>query len=185
MAERNKFAKKVYSEDGKSVVFEFEDKINVTVNVSDFPPDIVTHLTQHGIGQKLGDSYAKAGVDSPEAARDEVETLIAQLAAGSWRMPTEGAGPKAGQTVRALFNLIERGAQSPAKSDTAKLASHICGSFLHIDGALDSVDMKAVTGAWASLSDEVKKKLTGSEQVLNEVIAMKAASAKAAPSLMA
>lgn len=184
MAERNKFGKKEYSDDGTSVTFKFNDGVDLKVNVNDFPPDIVLHLTQHGVGQKLGDSYAKSGVDSPQAARDEVETLIAQLVAGNWRIPSDGAGPKAGLTVRALFRIVERGAGAEKGSDDQKLAARICSALLHIDGP-KGTSIQSVRDGWAKQSDELKKTISTSQQVITELGAMKAEEAVKAPSLMA
>ena len=184
MAERNKFAKKIYSDDGKSVTFIFSDQKQTVVHAADFPESIRDHFTQHGIGQKLGDSYAKAGVETPQAARDEVETLVTQLMAGNWRVPSDGAGPKAGKTVRALFRIVERGAEAEKGSDEQKLAAYVCAKVLYVDGPRGAT-IQSIRDGWAKQSDEMKKSITVSSHIILEFAEMAKEEAEKAPSLMA
>ena len=153
-----KIAKKAVSDDGQSVSFVFEENAGSRiVSIVDFPPDIQARFAQHGISQKIGDSYNKA--ETPAEALNELETLVAQLQKGDWRAASEG-GPKAGKTVTALFRIAER---------ETKWARKFMG--------LETIDLPAVREWFASQTDEMKKTVSGSKEVKLELAAMQTESA--------
>ena len=100
---RKSVAKKIASDDGNTVTFAFADGTKRTAHVTDFPETIQRRFAQHGMSQKLGDKYNKAG--SITEALEEFDAVVAQLVAGDWKSAGDSAGPKAGKTVRALYQV--------------------------------------------------------------------------------
>ena len=157
---RNALAKKSYTDSG--VVFTFSDDGDaVTVDVSQFTPEIVAQLTLYGIAQKIGDAYA--GTKTPQEARDEAESMVAQLVAGDWKAARESTGPKAGKTVRALFRIGER--DGGAQKQLRKL----------LGMAKDITwEVSTVRTAVAAQSDDMRKAIAGSQEIKSELATMAA-----------
>ncbi len=154
---RIKLATKVVSEDAKTVTFNFNGAGEVVVATADMPKDIQRRLLAHGLSQKLGDAYAKKGIDTPAAAMEEVQTVIAMLADGQWAQKREGGGGVAGgQTVTALHRIGER--------DPESMSTFMGGIEITKDN---------VRTWFVAQSDEAKKAMTGSPQIANEIADMK------------
>ena len=164
---KNQIAKKVYSEDGSSVAFNFADEVSVLAELSSFPTDIQTRFAQYGMSQKLGDKYS--GAKSPADARDELALIITQLQNGDWRAASEAAGPKAGKTVRAFFRVCEV---------NAKWAMKHYG--------LKEVTIESIRDLYATFEKQMKSEVGKSPEVVTMLatIALEEAQSNSAPSLM-
>ena len=85
-----KIAKKVVPEDNSGVSLQFTDGENLTVNLADLSPEMVTQLALHGLSQKLGDSYS--GEKDVEVARAKANAVAERLAKGEWKATRDGSG---------------------------------------------------------------------------------------------
>ena len=113
---RTSVAKRKIDEDGGSVAFDFSETGGdvVVVRLDDFTPAIQRQLALHGISQKCGDAWSKAGeIADPEKrtiwAMDQLASVVKLLVAGDWkaaRAAGEGASPL---LVEALFRFMEAG----------------------------------------------------------------------------
>lgn len=91
--------KKTADFEAGTLTFEFEDDTQITVNLTEFPPEIVQNLALHGLSQKGGDSYAGAAkaiegteMSAAEYARAQVERVMDQLRNNEWRATGGGEG---------------------------------------------------------------------------------------------
>lgn len=87
---RTAIAKKDVHEDMTGVTINFTDGTPLTVNLSDLPDEMLTHLALHGLSQKLGDSYS--GEQDVAAARALATAVFDRLKEGNWKAVREGGG---------------------------------------------------------------------------------------------
>jgi len=103
---KTKIADKAIAEDLSGVTLSFSDEQNMTVNLSDLPPEIVTHLALHGLSQKLGDAYS--GEKDVAVARGKAEAVAKRLVNGDWKAVREGGGGRITDLAHALATVTGR-----------------------------------------------------------------------------
>ena len=72
------------------LVANFNGAGEVTIDFSRIPQEIWNLAAQHGLKQKLGDSYA--GAANAYEARESFELVAERLMSGNWNKPTESTG---------------------------------------------------------------------------------------------
>ena len=73
-------AKKLVTE--TSITFQWADGIETAIEFDSFNEDIQQHARNHGLSQKLGDSYS--GAVNCDEARERFEATLAALMDGDW-----------------------------------------------------------------------------------------------------
>lgn len=94
----NKIAKKVLTDDG--VRFEFSDGEIINCPLAALPDNMMWKLAQHGLSQKVGDSYA--GADSITEARVMASGVYQNLLGAMWAVKV-GRG---GKIIEALHRAL-------------------------------------------------------------------------------
>jgi hypothetical protein len=97
---RQQIAKKNIHEDSSGVTIDFSDGEALTVNLSELPEEMITHLALHGLSQKLGDSYS--GESDITVARTKAAGVAERLNKGDWKAVREGGGSKITDLAHAL-----------------------------------------------------------------------------------
>lgn len=97
----------------KAVQITFDDAEVFVGSLSDLDPAIVEQLALHGLGQKLGDSYAASkeirdsGEDVNQWAKDNVKRVWGNLVNKLWTVRGEG-GARITQLVQAVFDVYSK-----------------------------------------------------------------------------
>lgn len=90
--------------DTAGIVFDFSNGTKRTVRFGDFPEAIHACALWHGLGAKLGDTYASSKGD-PAAAVVMFDDTFDELKNGHWLAEGEAAGPRISDVAEALFIL--------------------------------------------------------------------------------
>jgi hypothetical protein len=111
LKEKKMGIKKLADVEAQAVSITFEDESIISAALSELDDNIVNQLALHGLGQKLGDSYAggkeirDAGGDVQQWAKDNVTRVWANLVAGDWTVRGEG-GPRITQLAQAVAEVF-------------------------------------------------------------------------------
>jgi hypothetical protein len=73
------------------IAFDFQNGDNLEILIDNLPEHLIPHLVVHGLGQKIGDSYAGVKGDV-NAAIQNAQAVIDQLLAGEWNAKRQGSG---------------------------------------------------------------------------------------------
>lgn len=93
MANAKVATKRLVEKEGAPVgiAFDFQNDESLEINIADLPEHLLAHLICHGLGQKIGDSYA--GVNgNVQLAIQNAQAVIDQLLAGEWNAKRQGTG---------------------------------------------------------------------------------------------
>lgn len=139
---RASVAKKSYGEDGQSAVFTFANGHTLAVNLSDIPATIQQRLVLHGLGQKIGDSYAgvKGIVDD---AIENAEAIVEMLKAGEWTERAEGVGPRPSMVADAIADALRKQGEAVDETRMAAIREKVKDKATR-EGALKNPLIKAV-----------------------------------------
>ena len=85
--------------EGDLLIIDFANEANLQADLNSFSDEIKHKLAMHGLSQKVGDSYAKAG-DADEAY-GYADRVVQDLLAGNWTTRS-AAGPKTTQLAQAV-----------------------------------------------------------------------------------
>ena len=105
--------KKIPLLEEKAVQITFDDGEVFAGPLSALDPSIVEQLAIHGLGQKLGDSYAaskeirESGEDVDQWAKDNVKRVWGNLVNKLWTVRGEG-GARITQLVQAVFDVYSK-----------------------------------------------------------------------------
>lgn len=103
---RNAYAKKVVGEG--SVTFNFSNGKSLVAAIADIPQELRDRLALHGLGQKVGDSYA--GAESVEDAVESAGDVYEMLVGGKWTERTAGE-PRTSALAEALARVMTEAGQ--------------------------------------------------------------------------
>lgn len=88
------------SADAQTILFAFTNGDKVIVEPDSLPDNIKRCAMFHGLGQKIGDSYA--GIESVADAAEEAESLLERLISGEWMGERESSGPRVAHIIEAM-----------------------------------------------------------------------------------
>lgn len=103
---RNTFAKKEVDTASNRVTFKFSNGKTLVADLSEIQrngTEIATRLALHGLGQKVGDSYA--GADTVDDAIESASDVLEMLVAGKWTERTAGE-PRTSVLAEALSRVM-------------------------------------------------------------------------------
>lgn len=93
-------------DDLSGVDFSQNGEIVLSIELTDLPKEILTHLALHGIAQKLGDSYA--GIKDPSEAVTKATSVKERLVVGDWKAARTSASPRSTQLAEALASVFKK-----------------------------------------------------------------------------
>ena len=173
MAEKKRVFK--YTIDESMLSIAAEGMTPIVCLRKEVPETIHLRVFMHGLKQLVGDAAANEETlaDKEEAMREK----YAQLVAGHFRAEREGGGPKAGKTIRAVFNLGALGGASIKDGKRSKVSADVFQNFLRkalsvADGA--AWELPTVRNAYAVADEAIRKTIAGSPEVKLEMARMSA-----------
>lgn len=111
---RNQMAKKVVDAEKGTVTFTFSNGKTLVADVDKLDPVLVRRLALHGLGQKVGDSYA--GSETVDEAVENAGDVYEMLANGKWTERVAGE-PRTSLLAEALQRVMAEGGTTKTLED--------------------------------------------------------------------
>lgn len=108
------------SPDAVALLFRFSNGKEISVPRAEVPENIAAAAMLHGLGQKIGDTYA--GSETIGEAVDNAEAMWERLKLGEWTSGKRAAGPRIQHLVDAIVAAKEAaGLEADVEAIAAKL----------------------------------------------------------------